>query len=185
MSTAQQNTVDEFRPEDFLSSLFRVTKAVLVSPRPFFEGMKSQGGLRNPLIFLASCVLIHALLVGFVLKSQALIAPNLIYGLVMPFITAGFLFFIIAWLFKVSGTYEMAFRVNAYAAAIALLSWIPTVGLVLEFYRIYLIVVGLSCTFSIKTSRALLATVMTMFIYMLLGTAIFHMTAGQWPSAAP
>lgn len=79
----------------------------------------------------------------------------------------------------------MAFRANAYSAAVALLSWMPLVGVILEFYRIYLIVLGLSSTFSIKTSRAFLAVAITLVVYMILGTTIGHMTGGPWPGAVP
>jgi hypothetical protein len=175
----------DFEPHDFLRSLFRTAKAILFSPKVFFEGMKREGGLRNPFIFLACCVLIHTVIVGLLLKNQSLMATNLVFGMVQPFVTAGLLFLIITRLFKASGTYEMAFRANAYSAAVALFSWIPLVGVILEFYRIYLIVLGLSSAFSIKTSRAFLAVAMTLLVYMILGTTIGHMTGGSWPGAAP
>jgi len=185
MDTFHDNTMTDFEPHDFLSSLFRTAKAILFSPKRFFEGMKREGGLRNPFIFLACCVLIHTAIVGLLLKNQNLIASNLVFGMVQPFVTAGILFFIITRLFKASGTYEMAFRANAYSAAVALLSWIPLVGVILEFYRIYLIVLGLSSTFSIKMSRAFLAVAITLVVYMILGTTIGHMTGGPWPGAVP
>ena len=185
MDTSRDNTITDFEPHAFLSSLFRTAKAILFSPKVFFEGMKREGGLRNPFIFLACCVLIHTLIVGLLLKNQSLIASNLVFGIVQPFVTAGILFFIITRLFKASGTYEMAFRANAYSAAVALLSWVPLVGVILEFYRIYLIVLGLSSTFSIKTSRAFLAVAITLLVYMILGTTIGHMTGGPWPGAVP
>lgn len=185
MDTPHDNTITDFEPHDFLSSLFRTAKAILFSPKRFFEGMKREGGLRNPFIFLACCVLIHTVIVGLSLKNQSLIASNLVFGMVQPFVTAGILFFIITRLFKASGTYEMAFRANAYSAAVALLSWLPLVGVILEFYRIYLIVLGLSGTFSIKTSRAFLAVAITLVVYMILGTTIGHITGGPWPGAVP
>jgi hypothetical protein len=185
LDTFHDNTMTDFEPHDFLSSLFRTAKAILFSPKRFFEGMKREGGLRNPFIFLACCVLIHTAIVGLLLKNQSLIASNLVFGMVQPFVTAGILFFIITRLFKASGTYEMAFRANAYSAAVALLSWIPLVGVILEFYRIYLIVLGLSSTFSIKMSRAFLAVAITLVVYMILGTTIGHMTGGPWPGAVP
>ncbi len=183
MDTSHDNTITDFEPHDFLTSLFRTAKAILFSPKVFFEGMKREGGLRNPFIFLACCVLIHTVIVGLLLKNQSLIASNLVFGIVQPFVTAGILFFIITRLFKASGTYEMAFRANAYSAAVALLSWIPLVGVILEFYRIYLIVLGLSSTFSIKTSRAFWAVAITLLVYMILGTTIGHMTGSPWPGA--
>ena len=185
MDTSHDNRITDFEPHDFLRSLFRTAKAILFSPKVFFEGMKREGGLRNPLIFLACCVLIHALIVGLLRKNQTLVVANLVWGIIMPFVTAWILFFIITRLFKGSGTYEMAFRVNAYSAAVALLSWIPWVGVLLEFYRIYLIVLGLGSTFSVRASRAFLAVVITLVIYMFLGGTIAHMTGGQWPKAVP
>lgn len=176
--------INDFEPEHFVKNLFRTAKAVLLSPRGFYEGMKTEGGLRNPLMFLVCCVIVHAAIVGVLYKSQSLIARNLVLGTVMPFVTAGILFFFIKGFFKASGTYERAFRVNAYAGAVSLLSWFPVAGFVLEFYRIYLLVVGLSCAFSIKTSRSFLAVLMTLFVYMLLSGAIYHITGGQWPPAS-
>lgn len=175
--------INDFEPKNFLSSLFGTAKAVLLSPRSFYEGMKTQGGFRNPFMFLACCIAVHSLLAGLVLNNVTLMAPNLALGIAMPFVTSGFLLFFLRHFFKASGTYEAAFRVNAYAGAISLLSWIPLVGIILEFYRIYLLIVGLSSTFSMKVSRAFLAVLMTLFTYMVLGGAIFHITGGRWPGA--
>lgn len=185
MRPKDQDTPTDFAPGNFLSSLFLTAKAILFSPRLFYEEMNREGGLRNPFLFLTCCVLTHTLIVGLLLQNQSIIASNLLFGIVLPFVTAGILFFIITRLFKASGTYEMAFRVNAYSAAVALLSWIPMVGMLLEFYRIYLIVVGLSSAFSIKASRAFMAVVLTIFVYMAASTAVYHFTGGQWPKAAP
>jgi hypothetical protein len=179
------NATIDFDPDNFLASLFRTAKAILFSPKIFFEGMNREGGLRKPFIFLACCVLIHTLIAGLLLKNQSLIARNLVFGMVLPFVTAAILYFIITRLFKASGTYEMAFRANAYSAAVALLSWMPLVGVILEFYRIYLIVLGLSSTFSIKVSRAFLAIAMTLLLYMVLGTTIGRITGGLWPGVVP
>ena len=185
MDIPHHDTTTDFDPNNFLTSLFGTAKAILFSPKIFFEGMNREGGLRNPFIFLACCVLIHTLIAGLLLKNQGLIARNLVFGMVLPFLTAAILYFIITRLFKASGTYEMAFRANAYSAAVALLSWMPLVGIILEFYRIYLIVLGLSSAFSIKISRAFLAIAITLLVYMVLGTTIGRMTGGLWPGALP
>lgn len=185
MRPIDQDTPSDFAPGNFLSSLFLTAKAILFSPRLFYEGMNREGGLRNPFLFLTCCVLIHTLIAGLLLQDKSLIASNLLFGIVLPFATAGILFFFITKLFRGSGTYEMAFRVNAYSAAVALLSWIPMAGMLLEFYRIYLIVVGLSNAFSIKASRAFMAVVLTIFVYMAASSAVYHITGGQWPKAAP
>ena len=181
MQPPEHNTINDFEPDHFFASFFRTAMAVFLYPMPFFEGMKRDGGFRNPLIFLACCVIIHALLAGLFHKNPSLIAHNLALGIVTPFLTAGALFFFITSVFKVSGTYEAAFRVNAYSAVAAMLSWIPVVGLLFQFYSLYLIVVGLSCVFSIKTSRAVLAIVLTLCVYLMASAAIAHITGGKWP----
>ena len=181
--TSQENMPLDFAPDDFLQTLFSVSKAVLLSPGLFFHGMKRTGGLRNPTIYLASCVLVHALIVGLLVKDERLLALNLLFGMVLPFVTAGILFYILTNLFKASGTYEAAFRVNAYASAVALLSWMPVIGVLLEFYRLYLICVGLSAAFGIKIPRALLAVLLTIFVYAIASLALFQVTGGQWPRA--
>ncbi|MDY6836499.1 MAG: YIP1 family protein [Thermodesulfobacteriota bacterium] len=175
--------VNDFEPKQFLASFFGTAKAVLLSPRPFYEGMKTQGGFGNPFVFLVCCIAVHSLLAGLVLNNAAFIARNLVLGIAMPFVTSGLFLFFLIHFFKASGTYEAAFRVNAYAGAISLLSWVPVVGLILEFYRIYLLVVGLSAAFSVKVSRSFLTVLMTLFTYMVLGAAIFHITGGRWPGA--
>jgi len=165
MTSPEQDGPIEFAPENFFISFFRTAKSVLFSPGAFYGGMKTEGGLRNPVIFLMSCVVIHTLIVSIFVENQAIIAFNLINGTVMPFVTAGILFFIITRLFKAPGTFEIAFRVNAYAAATALVSWIPLIGLFIDFYRFYLIAIGLSHAFAITVSRSALAIVITVVIY--------------------
>jgi hypothetical protein len=177
--------INDFEPDRFFTNFFRTAKAVLLSPKPFYEGMKKEGGLWNPLIFLACCLVFHTLVVVILSKNPSLMAQNLSLGLVMPFVTAGILFFILTRLFKAPGTFEGAFRVNAYAGAVSLLSWVPLAGFLLEFYRVYLIIVGLSFAFSTKASRTFLAVVMTLVIYMLLGIAIFHLIGATPPETVP
>lgn len=104
---------------------------------------------------------------------------NLLLGMAFPLITAGFLFFIVTKVFKASGSYETAFRVNAYASAVNLVTWLPFVGLLFELYRIYLIVVGLSAGFSLKMGRSLLAIVLTMAAYIMAAAVIGHLRGGQ------
>jgi len=186
MISPEQDAQIEFTPNNFLNSFFVTAKTVLLSPGSFYERMKTNGGLRNPLIFLVCCVLVHTFIVGLFVTKQAIIAFNLINGIIMPFVTAWLLFFIATRLFKASGDYATAFRVNAYAEATALFSWIPVIGPFLQFYRFYLIVVGLSRTFSIRISQALLAIVITVIIYIVtLGPIMAHILGGQAPTVVP
>jgi len=186
MISPEQDSPTDFAPNNFLISFFRTAKAVLFSPGLFYERMKTDGGLRNPFLFLICCVLINALIVSLFVRNQNIIAFNVINGILMPFVTAGILFFIITRLFKAPGTYEAAFRVNAYAAATALVSWIPLIGIFLQFYRFYLIALGLSRVFSIRVSRAFLAIVITVIIYIVvLGPIMAQILGTQLPTTAP
>jgi hypothetical protein len=178
-TSQEQDAQYDFVPGNFLSSLFSIAKTILLSPRLFYQKMKTDGGLRNPTLFLVCCVLIHTLFVGLSVRDQTIVVRNISYGIAMPFVTAGILFLFITKIFKESGTYQAVFRVNAYASAVNLVTWIPMVGLVFEFYRLYLIAWGLSYAFPTKVHRAVLAIVMTMITYIVLGQIVFHFLGGQ------
>ena len=138
--------------------------------------MRRDGGFLNPFLYLLSCIVFHVLVFGLLQKDPMFMLRTLILGLIFPMITAAILFLIITKVFKVSGSYETAFRVNAYASMVNLLTWLPLIGLLFEFYRIYLIVLGLSFAFSIKMTRAFLAILITMAIYIIAAAAISHFT---------
>ena len=178
-TSQEQDAQYDFVPGNFLSSLFSIAKTILLSPRLFYQKMKTDGGLRNPTLFLVCCVLIHTLFVGLSVRDQTIVVRNISYGIAMPFVTAGILFLFITKIFKESGTYQAVFRVNAYASAVNLVTWIPMVGLVFEFYRLYLIAWGLSYAFPTRVYRAVLAIVMTMITYIVLGQIVFHFLGGQ------
>lgn len=169
----------EFEPRDFFVSFFRISKAVLLSPSRFYQGMRKQGDFPKPFLYMLCCVSFHVLVFGLLQKNPGLMLKTLFLGMVFPLVTAGILFLIITQLFKATGSYEAAFRVNAYASAVNLVTWLPLVGLLLELYRIYLIVVGLSAAFSLRMTRALLAVVLTMAVYVMAAVGIAQFTGGQ------
>jgi len=171
-----KDSIKEFDPKNFFPSFYRTSKAILLSPKVFFQGMRRDGGFRNPFFYLLSCIVFHVLIFGLLQKDPLFMLRTLILGLIFPMITAGILFFIITKLFKASGSYETTFRINAYASVVNLVSWLPIIGLLFEFYRIYLIALGLSFAFSIKMTRAFLTIVLTMAIYIMASAAIGHFT---------
>jgi len=158
-------------PADFL----RTAKAALWTPRSFFAGINYNGGLYYPFVFLACCALIHAMFVGLTLKKWAFVALSLINGIIFPFITAGFLYFIASRIFKGKGSYGAAFKVNAYAAATSLFSWIPLGGFLLEIYRIYLVGLGLGHAFCMKPFAVTMTIVFTLIIYILMFSGLSHL----------
>jgi hypothetical protein len=169
----------EFEPRDFFVSFYRTSRAVLLSPKSFYPAMKKEGDFLRPFVYMLSCVLFHVLIFGVLHKNPEVMVKNLLFGIIFPLITAGILFIIVTRVFRATGSYEAAFRVNAYASAVNLATWLPLVGLLFEVYRIYLIVLGLSAAFSIKTTRSLLAVLLTMAVYIMASAAIGHFTGGQ------
>ena len=143
-----------------------------MSPWAFFRAMRRTGGLRPPFLFLFACLVVHTLIVGLLHKDMALLGRNLAMGLVFPFITAGLSYVLLTRLFRAQGTFETAFRVNAYAAAVNLLSWFPVVGVLLELYRLYVITAGLSVTFETKPWKAFVALVLIVGLYMALAVGM-------------
>jgi hypothetical protein len=174
-----ENSLD-FNPGDFLKSFSSVAKHVFLNPKSFFQEMRRTGGLKNPCLYLGTCVLVQTFFVGLGLRSAEIVLKNIAMGIIFPFLTAGVLFYCITKLFKVPGTYEMAFRVNAYAATISLLSWVPGIGLLLEAYRLYLLTVGLAAVFSMRTSRAFFAIVLTLVVFLVASGILVHMTGGTF-----
>ena len=171
-----EHLINEFDPKNLFSSFFRTSKAILLSPKMFFQGMRRDGGLLNPFLYLLYCIVFHVLVFGLLQKNPLFMLRTLVLGLIFPLITAGILLLITTKVFRASGSYETVFRLNAYASAVNLLSWLPLIGLLFEFYRIYLLVVGLSFAFSIKMTRAFLAILVTMAIYIIAAAAISHFT---------
>ena len=174
---------EEFDPRDFLTSFREIAVGALMSPRAFFQQMRRTGGIFPPFLFLLVCLLIHTLIVGLLHKDMALLGRNLLLGLTTPFITAGLSYVLLTRLFQARGTFETAFRVNAYAAAVNLLSWFPVVGVLLEFYRLYVITIGLSATFETKPWKALVTLVLIVGLYMALATNMGHLLGGALPPA--
>ena len=172
--TMNEHLIKEFDPKNLFSSFYQTSKTILLSPKVFFREMKRSGGFLNPFLYMLYCIVFHVLVFGLLQKDPMFMLRALVLGLIFPLITSGILLFFITRVFKAPGSYEIAFRVNAYASAVNLLTWLPIIGLLFEFYRIYLIVIGLSFAFSIKMTHAFFAILMTMTIYIIAAAAISH-----------
>ena len=68
----------EFEPKNFFSSFFRTSKAVLLSPKVFFQGMIKEGGFLTPFLYMLCCVIFHVLVFGLLQKNVGLMFRNLL-----------------------------------------------------------------------------------------------------------
>jgi len=170
----------EFDYRRILRSFPQLVLAVLLSPTDFFQSMQRRGGYLAPLLFLLICVVIHVAMAGVLLRDPWIMLRALVMGITFPFLTAGFLHLFLVKLFRAEAPYEAAYRVNAYAAAVNVVTWIPLAGLLMEFYRIYLLVCGLNAVYAVRASRALVAVALTMGCYILASALLGAVTGEGW-----
>lgn len=167
---------DEFQPGQFIRSLVHIAKMVIMNPNLFFPRMKRGGGLVNPTLFLLSCSLIHSLILGLWLRKPGLMLTGFLSGILIPFVHAGIILLLLRMLFRVEGSYELSFRINAYASAAALLSWVPVLGFLIELYRLFVISLGVKQLFGVSLVRAvtavLLGVVVLIFLYWIFAQAV-------------
>lgn len=159
-----ERTLD-FDPSRPLQSFGRTVVGVLLSPADFFGRVRRSGGYLPPFLFLTVCLAVHTGAVRLVREDVALKAAHVVLGLLLPFVTSAILHVVMTRLFRAKGTYQGAFRVNAYAAAVNLASWIPMAGMLMELYRVYLLSVGLGAVYSTRPMRAFGAIAVTLLVY--------------------
>jgi len=177
---ASAENPSDLDPSRFLSSFIDVAKAVLLTPKVFFSVMVRQGAFTHPVTFLVSCVLVHTFLAGLIHRAEGLVFQNLVMGITHPFLTAGIFFLILTRLFHSPCTYGATFRINAYASAVGLVTWIPVAGPFFELYRLYILVVGLRTIYEIKTSRAVTTIFLTLVVYTVMFRVLYNVTGGQF-----
>ena len=179
MTSSPSDKRNGSEPGHFLSGFLVTAKAVLFSPQSFYDAVRHEQGFRSPFIFLLGCVIVHTLFVALTLGNPAVILFSLFNGLIMPFATAALLFVVLTRIFNTPATYERTYRVVAYSAATALVSWIPLAGFVIELYRVFIIAIGLRSIFSVKTSRALLAIAIVVLFYIIAFSMLGQLIGSQ------
>ncbi|HYA01809.1 MAG TPA: YIP1 family protein [Syntrophobacteria bacterium] len=148
-------------------------RAVLVDPKAFFQAMPVEGGVSQPYIFYLLCTSVFlAATLGLSLAGPAGLAPQILIaaGLIpiLPFVDAALLHLFMVKFVDGTGSYESTFRVVCYASAVNLVTWVPLVGLVGQFYEIYLAARGASIVHRAGMGRTLLAVVATALVFLTL-----------------
>ena len=136
---------------------------VITDPVDFYAKMPEVGGLGHPATFLAACVAVDA--AGHLVFGGGFRA---LIGVFVSTMVAAFALAVIAvlvaqHLFAGRAGFEPTFRVIAYAAAPAVLFWIPLVGKLAALYAAYLAIRGLEKVQAIDTTRATLTLLLSLF----------------------
>jgi len=165
----------EFDPKDFIKSFIGVVKTIFFKPKDFYQNMPTTGGFPSPLIFLAVCLGISALIYAIRWGSVGGFFSFLIFGLILSFIGAAILYFIAQQFFEGKGTYEGTYRVVAYAGVVSLVYWlsvIPVLGgliaLLAFLYGFYLQFVGVEKVHKITQGQAIVTVLIALAVHIIL-----------------
>ncbi|MBI4532923.1 MAG: YIP1 family protein [Candidatus Melainabacteria bacterium] len=166
----------------FVANYWGQAKVILFSPQVFFRTMPTEGGYKDPLLFLAVSAGVNAVLAGLMSLQLPLIGLIFIASLIAVFVGSAVACFL-SQAMSGKGNYEATFRVIAYSEATLLFVWLPILGLVPALYTLVLNYIGLKQVHQlseIKTASVVLLTGLLTGIVLLLTAcsmvlrSIFH-----------
>jgi hypothetical protein len=157
----------EFDLKRPLPSALAVIRAVLFSPRSFYQGFSAQGPIREPAVFVLLVGAVTGVLAAVVAISSGFFFGEvsagemgltaleaLLFALLSPLavgVVAGvYLLSIRTFVGKVS-SFQEVYRMAAYAFGVLILAWIPLVGAFAVTYAL-MVVMGIAIRFVYRTS---------------------------------
>ena len=174
---------EDFEPQRPVESFLSVTRKVLLSPAGFFSGIQRVGALRGPVLYTVICAALLVPLAGsydvLLLAARGNLGEFSVLGGVAGLwgvLLAGLLLLVFSPLLALLGLYigsaisqvlvrivvgrdnagyDATLRVGAYVSAVALLTWIPVVGLLAGLWGTWVHAVGLRELHETTTTRAL------------------------------
>ncbi|MGF1473277.1 MAG: YIP1 family protein [Rubrobacteraceae bacterium] len=186
---------NEFTTSRPFSSFFETVRGVILKPADFYREIETAGSVKNPVIFAVVCGTISFVLGSLSAPLdpltpdepflppglRSLFSDNLAIaialaglGLVLiPLLALLGLYlgaliqhlFVMVFVRQRRG-FEATLRVVAYGSAISLLSWIPVVGYLATLYIVYVYTMGFRELHSASTTRALLAALLPILIWL-------------------
>jgi hypothetical protein len=163
----------EFEPERFFDTFISVAKMMLVKPREFFRQLPVTATLKNPLVFLAFCSFITALLVanarGGGGQLFAMLCCANIFSTLIGSIT---LHLLVKKMYRSQAPFGATLRVLAYASLMDTVSWIPLLGPFAYFYGLYLVFIGIQEQHRVTPRQAALAVIIIVCIVTALAMSI-------------
>lgn len=159
-----------------LTEVFEKFRAIIVTPREFFDNMSLDSTLMDSAIFVlvVSALSAAGILIATMKPLQAV--QEFFVRIVISFISSAYLM-VLSRGFGGNGGFPQTFRAFAYAAAPGVISWIPLLNLIAGIYSLYLMRLGLERAQGLTTQKAV--TVIAIWIITLIGlfTLIFFMVA--------
>lgn len=173
---------EDFDPGRPLGSFASVTRDVLLDPGRFFAGIRTHGPLKGPVVYALACAALLVPLAGSYDVLLAAARGNLqaLSGFGVPGLAgallAGLAFFVLSPILALVGLYigaaisqvlvrivvgaensgyDATLRVSAYASAVALLTWIPLIGLLAGLWGVWVSANGLRELHRTTAARAL------------------------------
>lgn len=180
-TSGNEPTRTGFEPSSFLRSLVETTRAVILDPARFFRGLDRSPSSGNAIIFAVVCSVVSIVLAALTAPLNPFVPGGgwlpdgwLVVTLVLSPLLAWIGLYIVA---AVQHLFVMIFvrprkgfdatlRVNAYASALALLSWVPVVGYLASLYALYVTMVGIKELHETSTRRAMLALVVPLLLFL-------------------
>jgi hypothetical protein len=138
--------------------------------------------LKNPLIFLSICAFLSSLFIANVTAADyriffILLLANIISALAGSLLLHNVL---VSGVFGAAVPFEATFSVIAYASITDVLSWIPVVGIIANFYGLYLIYLGFREVHRLSARRSVAGVVAAVLFIGMFRMAILVMTAQDW-----
>jgi len=154
--------------------IFQQMLQVLTKPKDFFTNLPKQGGFKNPLLFILTMMAIAGAIQCVLFLIFPVVGPGVspaagrmagvaslflfpIMGIIGSFIGAAILF-VILLILKANPTYEHAYRITAYLAALspisAIVSRIPYVPIVVGLFGLFLLVTAVIASANVRAKIA-------------------------------
>lgn len=203
MSTVRSRSGGEFHLSSPVSSFIGVARRVVLQPVRFFAGLPRGGSLLNPLVFALVCIVVSAVLSGFLVLTGVQQNPGFnpnpqnaipstfaptsalasvffapVGGAIGLFVAAAIQQLLVRLIVGANnGGFASTFKVASYTQVTGLVNWIPIVGPLVALYGLYLSIVGIRETHGTTTGKAALV-VLIPFAAVLLVAVIVLVAAG-------
>jgi len=122
--------------------LLQLFRTIVTQPTDFFEHMQLEGGLKEPLLFMALCSGLASAGQIIATFKPMLGIQEFIGRVIFSFISAGFLMALSRG-FGGKGNFEHTYRAYVYGTAPAVVSWIPLLNYVAFLYTLFLLYLSL------------------------------------------